>query len=190
MSAEVIVLAENGNPHNKFVLPPSATVNNEVEKMYADEKGMKILLERLRKYYYKKGLVGSVEISRSYLGVESSLSIDIDGTGEYEDEEICEKKSVKMSKMVDKVVEKFLQFIVKGTTTALEQLMNRAKVYAGKSYAADMSLSLSASWSDPQGILGVTISCSASVSSILDCIYKEHKFEMDFCFNPVDSDCH
>ncbi|KAJ1429830.1 hypothetical protein B484DRAFT_449224 [Ochromonadaceae sp. CCMP2298] len=182
------MLADNDQPTNKFILPPSlrsVLVNDTMEKMYADEKGMKLLLEKVRKYYYDKGLVGSLEISRSYLMAESSLSIDIDGTQEYEDEKVQETQ-VKVHKKVDAVVDSFLDFIVTGTTSAINKLMNRAKVYAGKSYADDMSLSLSMSWSDPQGIFGVSIGCSVTVASILEHIYREHEFEMSFGFDPVE----
>eukprot|EP00600_Ochromonadales_sp_CCMP1393_P009637 CAMPEP_0174955720 /NCGR_PEP_ID=MMETSP0004_2-20121128/1139_1 /TAXON_ID=420556 /ORGANISM="Ochromonas sp., Strain CCMP1393" /LENGTH=167 /DNA_ID=CAMNT_0016203681 /DNA_START=26 /DNA_END=529 /DNA_ORIENTATION=- len=158
--------------------------DSKTEKLFADEKGIKIMLEKIRRYFYKRNLVGSVDITRSYISAEASLSVEIDGSGDYTGESIKDtrKMGIKVNKTVDAVMERFIGLVVKGTQQALEQLIYRSKTYYGKSYKDDMTLSASLTFTDPTGYFGVTIGIAATVQSMHESIFRDNEFEMTFAF--------
>ena len=135
-------------------------VEREEEESRKNEYRLMIILEKVREIYYQRKLVGSIEISRSFLATSNSIGCDIDGTGEFEPEVPEAGKEEQKIPLLSRVT-------INNATRLLNRLEVRAKNYRNKSYKEDLTISGSIDITDPMGFTGVGISCSATISSLL-----------------------
>ena len=166
------------SPSKEVAIALAKAAAEKAKKLADDEFGMKLLLERIRQLYFKYQFVGDIEITRTTLMVEASLSCSVDGTGTYiQDPEV---DGVKVSKFVDAFVLEMIKIMVLGVDKMLQDLLFRSTAYWDKSYKDDMTLSGNFTWSDPNDILGASISCSATMKSMHDHIFKKNEFELTY----------
>ena len=178
----------------------------EQEQVAKGERAMKGLLERAILRYYHRRLVGEVEITHSMLIIERSLACEIDGTdgecpvvspegsdGDDEpdidecDERILEngelEREEEQQSAVDDATDKDMSWapprvkaMVKAIGGLLNKLEQRAKCYRGQKYAENLTVSGCISVQDPMGIFGMSITCSATVPSLIEsALRKEEK---------------
>lgn len=126
-----------------------------------EERRLVFLLEKARKAYIEKGLVGSIEITRSFAAFYRTVSCDIESASEGEnvvDEEVEEDE--KMSRLQ--------KMAVAGIDRCIKALEKRAQVYRNKSYKSSLSLTSTLYVTAPfVGLVTINISCSATVESLL-----------------------
>jgi hypothetical protein len=142
--------------------PTAEELAKEEDESRKHEYRLMIILEKVREMYYQRGLVGSVDISRSFLFTCNDISCDIDGTGTPEVEPAVEHASAEVEK-----VPMLVKLTIKNVTRLLNRLETRAKNYKTKSYKDDLTISGSINICDPMGFTSVSISCSATLSSLL-----------------------
>jgi hypothetical protein len=142
--------------------PTPEEIAKEEEDSKKHEYRLVIILEKVRELYQRKGFVGSVDISRSFLCTSNSLSCDIDGSGGSEETPLDDSTFAETDKvpMLSKIT-------INNVTRLLARLESRAKNYRNKPYKDDLTISGSVGFTDPMGFSGVSISCNATVSSLL-----------------------
>ena len=135
------------------------------EKDTAKEEGRLIaLIEKARSIYIEKGLVGSVEITRSFAAFYRTVSCDIDGVAERQQLNAIED-GVEVDG--DESAAKAQELSIDGIGRCVKQLEKRATAYRNKSYKADLSLTSTIYVSGPLvGLVTVSISCTAKVDSL------------------------
>lgn len=163
----------------KFVLERVDSVKKAVD----DERGIMIIIDRIHQLYHKYGLVGEIEIERGTM-FPSSLTCEIDGTGEYVPDPV--PKTAKVCEFVDNLVYHVIKLIIKGVDKLLNDLIHRSKQFWHKSYKEGMTLSGSFTFSDPKQVFNMTITCGASVASMHDILFQENVFENTYGF-PADA---
>jgi hypothetical protein len=173
------------------ILPPTEevhrlhkTIEDKARKL-ADETGIKHFLEGTRKLFYKYGLQGEVEITKGALMGESTLVCEIDGTGEFVPDDPI---GGKVNRFIDAIAEQLIQTVLHGVENMIKDLIFRSKMYWDRSYKDDMTLAGSFSWSDPKGFFTWTISCSATIQSMHEYLFKRNEFELTYGFTP-DGKC-
>ena len=122
-----------------------------------------IILEKVRELYFQRSLVGSVEIERSLLCTSNSISCDIDGTATPEETDAVDESSFSETEKVPMLA----KMTIKNVTRLLNRLEVRARNYKSKPYKDDLTISGSISITDPMGFTGVSISCEATIVSLL-----------------------
>ncbi|KAJ1403770.1 hypothetical protein B484DRAFT_404995 [Ochromonadaceae sp. CCMP2298] len=147
--------------------PTEEEVTKEEAEVSRSEKFLIHVLELVRQLYIQRRLVGEVEISRSLLSTENTLCCEIDGTAEQGAQEFA--STADSAKTGDTDVETLpllVRVTVKNADRLLRRLASRAKVYAGKPYKSDLTVSSSINIS-VSGFTGASISLSATVDSLL-----------------------
>lgn len=156
---------DNGKGEDELQEPTAEEIEKEEEDSRRNEYRLTIILEKVRDMYYQRGLVGSVEISRSFLCTCNSISCDIDGSSSPESGTTAEEAGAAEAEA--QKIPLLVKLTVRNTTRLLQRLEARAKNYRNKPYKADLSVSGSISITDPMGFTGVSISCSATLESLL-----------------------
>mmetsp|Transcript_65577 Transcript_65577/g.128941 ORF Transcript_65577/g.128941 Transcript_65577/m.128941 type:complete len:180 (+) Transcript_65577:36-575(+) len=155
----------------------------KVKKLADDERGIKILLESVRKLFYEYQLVGDIEITQGASVTEATLSCEVDGTGLFVPDP-SPAKDVKINHIVDSIAEGIIALIVMGVDKLINDLICRSKAYWDRSYRDQMKLAGSFSWSDPKGFFTTTIGCSATIESMHDYLLRNNEFELTYGFLP------
>lgn len=135
----------------------------EEEDARKHESRLTIIIEKVRELYLQRGLVGSIDISRSLLLTCNTVSCDVDGTATTEESPADDVHHG----TEDEKVPVLTKVAVRSAVRLLNRLEARAKNYKSKPFKDDMSVSGSTSITDPLGLTSVSISCSASVASLL-----------------------
>jgi hypothetical protein len=157
-----------GDESSETAEPTEEDIAKEDAECARSEKFISSVLENVREIYIQRRLVGEVEICRSMLFFENSLLCEIDGTAEQGARETASTTdTVKSDDMTDSDAEPLLvRVTVKNADRLLRRLASRARVYAGKEYRSDLTLSGSINLSI-SSFSGGSITCSASVDSLL-----------------------
>ena len=158
--------------------------HENAQRVISDETGVKLLLDKVRKLYYDYRMVGEIQVTKMGL-FESSLSCEVDGTGEYFKD--LDTNEVKINKFVDSIAAEVITIISFGVDKMLNDIMYRSKQYWEKSYRDDMTLSGTFTFEEPNGIFSMSIQCSATVKSMHDNYFKQNEFELTYGF-PLDKD--
>lgn len=173
-------------------LPPKPTFNpkaieRKIKNIAEGEHTVKLLLEKICKLYYDYKLCGEVSVTKGILSAEAVLTCEIDGTdGSYESQ-IGTGSGTVVNKIVDTVVDKVVTLISIAVDKLIRDLIERSRAYWDKPYKDHMTLAGNFSFSDPNGILSVSIECSATVKSLHDYIFRENEFEYTFGFKLAES---
>lgn len=133
----------------------------EEEDSRKHEYRLVFILEKVREMYKQKGLVGSVEISRSFLCSSNSIGCDIDGSSA--DDTSTDESSFSEADKAPLLA----KVTINNVSRLLKRLETRARNYQYKSYKEDLTISGSIDITDPMGFTGIGISCSATISSLL-----------------------
>jgi len=141
--------------------PTAEEIEREEEESRKHEYRLMIILEKVREIYFQRKLVGSIEISRSFLAMSNSVSCDVDGTGE------PDPRPVEVAGKEDQKIPMLAKVTINNATRLINRMETRSKNYRGKVYKDDLTVSGSISITDPLGFTGVSISCSATISSLL-----------------------
>jgi hypothetical protein len=136
--------------------PTEEDLAKAVEEATKHEYRLNLILTKIRALYFEHKLVGSVEISSSLFMTSSSIDCDIDGSSGVDEGAEQDKKLPVLVKLVLAAANKMIR-----------SLKIRASHYRFKTYKEDITLSGSAGI-DPTGYAGFSISCSATVTSLLE----------------------
>jgi hypothetical protein len=147
--------------------PTEEDLAKAVEEATKHEYRLNLILTKIRALYFEHKLVGSVEISSSLFMTSSSIDCDIDGSSGVD--EGAEQDSQFMQKLdgEDKKLPVLVKLVLAAANKMIRSLKIRASHYRFKTYKEDITLSGSAGI-DPTGYAGFSISCSATVTSLLE----------------------
>lgn len=139
-----------------------ADTHNEkaMEDAVREERFLSSILEVARRLYFETGLVGGIDVYRTFAIYSSYLHCDVDGTdlNAFEDGVADNEGNLSM-------FERRAMDAVKG---AIATLKHRARAYRNKSYRKDLTLTCGLTFSDPfLGMISTSVQCSASVASLL-----------------------
>lgn len=143
------------------------------------EYRLRIALDKVRQLYYERKLQGSIDISATFLCVTNTISCDVDPSASAHNDGIDndggdiaqdnngdgdddEEKTPRITKLA-----------LRGAMNLLKRLESRVRAYAHKAYKDDLTISGSIDISDPMGLTGMSVSCSVSVSSLLEYVNKK-----------------
>ena len=146
--------------------PTPEELAKEDEESRKHEYRLMLILENIRELYFKRGLIGSAEISCSLLFACNSISCDINGTEEPSGKAECTIEENSETSDKDKLPI-LLKLTIKNVTRLIHRLEIRARNYKDKSYKEDLSIVGSINITDPLGFTSVSITCSASIESLL-----------------------
>ncbi len=131
-----------------------------------EENRLISLIEKARSLYIEKGLVGSVEITRSFAAFYRTVSCDIDGVAE-KSNALSEDVEVSVDNEGDESASRVRDLSFAGIERCIKTLEKRASAYRNKSYKSDLSLSSTIYVSGPLlGLVTISISCTAKVDSL------------------------
>lgn len=161
------------------------------------ERILVAILETVRGIYFKRGLVGSIDVSKTFLFVGSSVSCDINAVEEEREEkekeeadeswesqfsielisDLSSTKETSASSAIDDGNKNSPSTLVVASSTnaLLDGLSRRAINYSCKSYKDRLTVSGSVNIS--VSVMTFTISCSATVSSLLASAAQKKKNE-------------
>lgn len=142
--------------------PTEEEIAKEEEDSRKHEYRLVLVLEKVREMYRRKGFVGGVEISRSFLCTCNSISCDIDGTEENEEGTVDESSYSEGEK-----VPMLTKITIRNVTRLLTRLEARARHYRNKPYKENLTISGSITINDPIGLSSISISCEATITSLL-----------------------
>eukprot|EP01039_Chlorochromonas_danica_P003204 gene3204-3509_t len=161
--------------------PSEEQLLKEEEEAVKGERNLKRVLESARRLFLEKKIEGSIDVSRSFAFYTTSLSCTIDGSS-------CSGSTSSNSSGEDDVaaavveegereqLTRFERIVFSSLTKAVNNLESRAKAYRRAVYKDDLTLSTGLSLTDPfLGLSNLTISCSATVSSLLAISHSESK---------------
>lgn len=147
--------------------PNEEQLAKEEEEAVKGEKNLKRILEAARKLYFEKRIAGTIDVARSFAVHTTSLSCDIDGTQAEDDS--GDNESVIEDEVEAEKLSRFEKIAMNSLVRAINTLENRAKAYRNRPYKNDLSISTGVYVTDPfLGISTLSISCSATVSSLLN----------------------
>lgn len=134
------------------------------EDAVKEEKSLQLILEKARKLFFEKRIVGSIDVARTFGMFTTGLSCEIDGS---EEADVTPDEQPAAAEDKEKAT-RFEKVIITSLVKAVNSLEGRAKAYRSRAYKKDLSLSTSIYVSDPiLGISSLSVSCTATVSSLL-----------------------
>mmetsp|Transcript_61273 Transcript_61273/g.107626 ORF Transcript_61273/g.107626 Transcript_61273/m.107626 type:complete len:181 (-) Transcript_61273:135-677(-) len=155
-------LGRDGDTNEEETTEPTIEeLEKEEEESRKHEYRLMIILEKVRDIYFQRKLVGSIEISRSFLATSNSISCDVDGTTE------ADSHSLEAHGPEENKIPLLAKVTITNATRLLNRMEVRARHYRSKAYKEDLSISGSINITDPLGFTSVSISCSASMVSLL-----------------------
>jgi len=150
----------DGN-EEESVEPTVEELEKEEEESRKHEYRLMIILEKVREIYFQRKLVGSIEISRSFLAASNSISCDVDGTTE------ADAHTLEVHGAEENKVPLLAKVTINNATRLLNRMEVRARHYRSKAYKEDLAISGSINITDPLGFTSVSTSCNASMVSLL-----------------------
>lgn len=187
--------------------PSADDLKKQEEATVKGERAMKGLLERIILRYYHRRLVGEVEITHTMLFMERTLACEIDGTDgecpvvnlegadegeevgidEADDDELdgvqsneatgSEQDAAGTTDQDMNWAPPRVKAMVKRVGGLLNRMEQRAKCYKNQKYAESLTLSAGAGISDPAGLFSVSITCSASVPTLIASLEKKEELK-------------
>lgn len=165
--------ADSSTASEEHVPTTSSTASSTQEDTKAaedavkEEKYLSSILEVTRKLYYEKGIVGSIDVIRSFTIYSSSIHCEVDGTNITAFvEELNHEGESSAIDSGSTMFERRMRDAIKG---AVSTLKHRARAYRGKSYRRDLILTCGITLTDPfLGMISTSVTCSATVASLLD----------------------
>lgn len=154
--------------------------SKEEEKAVKEEYTLSTAIEAAIKKYKEKRLVGSVSVERTFLIFTSSITVEIDGTEQSEEGSGEGDEAPSTTAEEDAATEKekktlLYKLALKGLDRNIFWLLRRSQSYRNKPYKDSLTITSSKSLSDPLGFWTITVECSASVQSLLDCVDASKK---------------